>query len=113
MEWMIPFWKVINLMMVSHPVVMTRCQRGDDDDDEITLSAFPAVGDFIPQNNDGAPEDKSGEPMSGGIPIDTPAPILKDVPVPRPSPDGSDSSSISRSVGSSKAIQITKVYKAQ
>ena len=88
--------------------------RGDDDDGEITPFAFPsvAVGAFAPPDDDGAPEEKSGEPVSGGIPIDMPAPILKDVPVSRPSPDGIDSS-MSRSVSSFKAIQITKVYKAQ
>ena len=75
----------------------------DDDDDKITPSAFPsvAVDAFAPQDDDGAPEEKSGEPISGGIPTDAPTPILKDVS--GPSPDGgSESSSMSRSQGSSK-----------
>ena len=41
---------------------------------------------FAPTDDYGASEEKPGEPMSGSIPTDAPAPILKDVS--SPSPDG-------------------------
>ena len=83
-------------------------------DDGQSSSGDDSMPSMRSSRNDevGAPEEKSRESVSGGIPIDMPAPILKDVPVSRPSPDGIDSS-MSRSVSSFKAIRITKVYKAQ